>query len=110
MAPSGLIHLESFHVAFALYSFVAFSFASVAYVSAMEIFPSYIRATAIGLVSIAGRIGGVLAPPLLVWLSRFGYEVSLYGLFLFWVVGTLTYLLWSVFGVEAKGRSIEEIT
>ncbi len=76
----------------------------------MEIFPSYIRATAIGLVSIVGRIGGVLAPPLLVWLSRFGYEVSLYGLFLFWVVGTLTYLLWSVFGVEAKGRSIEEIT
>jgi len=110
LSTLALLHLENFYVAFALYSFIAFSFASVAYVSAMEIFPSYVRATAIGLVSIVGRLGGVLAPPILVWLSQFGYAYSLYGLFSLWLIGVLAYLLWGVFGVEAKGKSIEEIT
>ncbi len=110
LATLTLIHLDNFYVAFAIYSFIAFSFASVAYVSAMEIFPSHVRATAIGLISIIGRLGGVVAPPLLVSLSQHNYAYGVYGLFAFWLVGVIAYLLWSVFGVEAKGKSIEEIT
>ncbi len=110
LATLTLIHLDNFYVAFAIYSFIAFSFASVAYVSAMEIFPSHVRATAIGLISIIGRLGGVVAPPLLVSLSQYNYAYGVYGLFAFWLVGVLAYLLWSMFGVEAKGKSIEDIT
>ncbi|NPA41298.1 MAG: MFS transporter [Aquificae bacterium] len=106
----GLIYIDNFYTAFWIYSLIAFSFASVAYVSAMEIFPSYIRATAIGLVSIIGRLGGVLAPPLLISLSEMGYKFGLFGLFGFWLVGVVAYLLWSIFGVEAKGKPIEDIT
>ncbi|RLJ71190.1 putative MFS family arabinose efflux permease [Hydrogenivirga caldilitoris] len=105
-----LVHLDNFYTAFAIYSFIAFSFASVAYVSAIEIFPSFIRATAVGLISIIGRLGGVMAPPLLVSVSQFGYTYGIYGLFSLWLVGVLAFLLWSLFGIEAKGKSIEEIT
>ena len=110
LSTLALIYLDNFYVAFALYSFIAFSFASVAYVSAMEIFPSSVRATAIGLLSIVGRLGGVLAPPLLVSLSQLGYVYGVYGLFGFWMLGVLAYILWGVYGVEAKGKPIEEIT
>ncbi len=105
-----LMHVPNLYLAFGIYSLIAFSFASVAYVSAMEIFPSYIRATAIGMVSIVGRIGGVLAPPYLIALSQISPSLGLWGLFGFWLVGVVAYLLWSMFGVEAKGKSIEEIT
>lgn len=110
LSTLALLHLGDFYVAFALYSFIAFSFASVAYVTAMEIYPSYLRATAIGLISIVGRIGGVLAPPLLIWLSGFNYVLGIYGLFCLWMFGFFAYLLWSVFGVEAKGKPIEDIS
>ena len=110
LATLTLLHLDNFYVAFAIYSFVAFSFASVAYVSAMEIFPSHVRATAIGLISIIGRIGGTIAPPALTYLSGFGYQFGLYGLFALWMLGFLAYVIWGLFGIEARGRSIEEIT
>ncbi|MDQ7037963.1 MAG: MFS transporter [Aquificota bacterium] len=105
-----LILTEDFYLPFALYSLTAFSFACVGYVTAMEIYPSYIRATAIGIVSIIGRIGGTLAPPFVISLSEISHRAGLYGILGFWVFGLVCFTLWSLFGVEAKGRSIEEIT
>ncbi len=93
-----------------IYSFVAYSFASVAYVSAMEVYPSYLRATAIGILSVVGRISGVLAPPILTYLSQIDYKYSILGLSFFWLVGFLAFFIWSKFGIEAKGKSIEEIS
>ncbi|WP_297887569.1 MFS transporter [Sulfurihydrogenibium sp.] len=93
-----------------VYSFVAYSFASVAYVSAMEVYPSYLRATAIGVLSVIGRISGVLAPPILTYLSQINYKYSILGLTFFWFVGFTAFFLWSKFGIEAKGKSIEEIS
>ncbi|MFN3814203.1 MAG: hypothetical protein ACK4SM_06240 [Aquificaceae bacterium] len=63
-----LSFISEYHFKFLylLYSFVAFSFASVAYVSAMEIYPSYIRACAIGIISIVGRAFGFSLPYVLV--------------------------------------------
>ena len=109
IATLGLIYSENFTTAYYFYSFTAFSFACVAYVSATEIYPSFIRSTAIGVISIVGRISGTLSPPLLVSLSQVDYRLGLVGLLCLWMVGFLAFLLWSVFGVEAKGRSIEEI-
>ena len=105
-----LILSEDFYLPFALYSFTAFSFACVGYVTAMEIFPSHVRATAIGLISILGRIGGTLSPPVLIKLAEVDYRAGLFGILFLWTFGLFAFSLWSLFGVEAKGRSIEEIT
>ncbi len=106
----GLLYIDNLYLSFGIYSLIGFSFASVAYVSAMEIFPSYIRATAIGVLSIVGRLGGVLAPPALISLSEIDYRLGIYGLFSLWLVGVTAFLFWTRFGIEAKGKSIEEIT
>lgn len=93
-----------------IYSLIAYSFASVAYVSAMEIYPSHLRATAIGILSIIGRISGMLAPPTLTFLSTVSYTYSIIGLSFFWFVGFFAFFVWTKFGVEAKGKSLEEIS
>ncbi|WP_340690407.1 MFS transporter [Hydrogenobacter thermophilus] len=92
------------------YSLIAFSFASVAYVSSTEIYPSYLRAYAIGLFSVIGRVSGALSPVLLVKLSSLDYAYGVLGLSLFWLLGFLAFLVWAIKGKEAKGKSIEEIT
>ncbi len=108
-APLMLI-FDNLYISFGIYSLFAFSFASVAYVSATEIYPSFIRATAIGMISIVGRISGTLIPPLIVGLSEINHIYGIAGLSLLWFAGFLSFVLWSVFGIEAKRKSIEEIT
>ncbi|RMH01131.1 MAG: hypothetical protein D6699_07075 [Aquificota bacterium] len=92
-------------ITFFVYSLVAFSFASVAYVIATEIYPSYIRAYAI-----VGRLSGTLAPLLLVSLSQLGLFHALVGLCAFWLVGFLAFTLWGIWGKETKGKPLEEIS
>ncbi|MCS6876264.1 MAG: MFS transporter [Aquificaceae bacterium] len=98
------------NLTFFVYSLVAFSFASVAYVVATEIYPSYIRAYAIGLLSVVGRVSGALSPVLLVNLASINLFYAILCLSIFWFVGLLAFLLWSVFGMETKGKSLEDIT
>lgn len=95
---------------FFIYSTVAFSFASVAYVIATEIYPSYIRAYAIGLLSIIGRLSGAFAPVLLINLSQIGFFYALLGLALFWLVGFFAFVIWALNGKETKGKPLEEIS
>ncbi|MEJ5172516.1 MAG: MFS transporter [Hydrogenothermaceae bacterium] len=104
------IFSQDIYTTVAVYSFVAYSFASVAYVSAMEVYPSYLRATAIGILSVIGRISGMLAPPVLTYLATIDYKYSILGLSVFWFVGFFAFFLWTKFGIEAKGKSIEEIS
>lgn len=99
-----------FDTVYFAYSLIAFSFASVAYVSATEIYPSYIRAYAIGLLSVIGRLMGALFPVILVNFSSLNYAYGVLGLSFLWLVGFISYLAWSLKGMEAKGKSIEEIT
>ncbi|MBX0311149.1 MAG: MFS transporter [Sulfurihydrogenibium sp.] len=101
---------QDIYTAVFVYSLVAYSFASVAYVSAMEVYPSYLRATAIGVLSVIGRISGMLAPPMLTYLATIDYKLSVLGLSMLWLVGFIGFFIWSKFGVEAKGKSIEDIT
>ncbi len=95
---------------FFIYSTIAFSFASVAYVIATEIYPSYIRAYAIGLLSIIGRLSGAFAPVLLINLSQIGFFYALLGLALFWLVGFFAFVIWALNGKETKGKPLEEIS
>ncbi|MEZ0336686.1 MAG: MFS transporter [Aquificaceae bacterium] len=95
---------------FFIYSFVAFSFASVAYVIATEIYPSYIRAYAIGLLSIIGRLSGAFAPLFLVSLAQIGFTFAMLGLASFWLVGFFAFTLWALKGMETKGKPLEEIS
>ncbi|MFN3947608.1 MAG: MFS transporter [Aquificaceae bacterium] len=97
-------------ITFLLYSFVAFSFASVAYVIATEIYPSYIRAYAIGILSIIGRLSGAFAPLLLVSLASFDFVYALLGLAALWLVGFFAFVFWAIKGIETKGKPLEEIS
>ena len=110
LATLNLLYTDDFKTAYYLYSFVAFSFASVAYVSAMEIFPTPVRSTAIGMISILGRLGGTVAPPLLVHLAGNGYAYGILGLLGFWIFGLSAFILWGIFGIEGSKRSLEDIT
>ncbi len=95
---------------FFVYSLIAFSFASVAYVIATEIYPSYIRAYAIGILSIIGRLSGALSPLFLVSLSQFGFKYAMFGLASFWLVGFIAFVIWAFRGMETKGKPLEEIS
>jgi hypothetical protein len=74
----------------------------------MEVYPSYLRATAIGVLSVIGRISGMLAPPILTYLATIDYKLSVLGLSM--LVGFIGFFIWFKFGIEAKGKSIEDIT
>ncbi|MGB9873843.1 MAG: MFS transporter [Hydrogenobacter sp.] len=100
----------NFDLTYLIYSFFAFSFASVAYVSATEIYPSYLRAYAIGLISVIGRLAGAISPIVLVSLASENHTYGILGLSLLWLFGFISFLLWSIKGLEARGKAIEEIT
>ncbi|MFN3598734.1 MAG: hypothetical protein ACK4VK_03230 [Aquificaceae bacterium] len=80
------------------------------YVIATEIYPSYIRAYAIGILSIIGRLSGSFAPLFLVSLAQLGFVYALLGLASFWLVGFFAFLLWAIKGMETKGKPLEEIS
>jgi len=52
----------------------------------------------------------MLAPPILTYLATIDYKLSVLGLSMLWLVGFIGFFIWSKFGVEAKGKSIEDIT
>lgn len=94
---------------FFIYALIAFSFASVGYVIATEIYPSFLRAYAIGLLSIIGRVSGALAPPFMVQVSTIDYKFGIFTLCAFWLVGFMAFLVWSLKGKETKGVPLEEM-
>jgi MFS family permease len=93
-----------------LYSLIAFSFASVAYVIATEIYPSYIRAYAIGVLSVVGRLSGAFAPVLVIALANQDYRLGLLCISLFWLVGFFAFVIYAIKGKETKGMPIEQIS
>jgi MFS family permease len=93
-----------------LYSLIAFSFASVAYVIATEIYPSYIRAYAIGVLSVVGRLSGAFAPVLVIALANQDYRLGLLCVSFFWLVGFFAFVIYAIKGKETKGMPIEQIS
>ncbi len=104
------LNSQNIYLTVFLYSLFAYSFASVAYVAAMEIYPSYIRATAIGIISVIGRVSGIIIPPIITYIATYNYRYGILFLATLWFIGFISFFIWSKFGVEAKGKSIEDIT
>ncbi len=80
------------------------------YTVVAEIYPTHLRATGVGLMVAAGRVGGligVLAPALLVGvlglLSAVLVTVAIFS------SGLVAALWWRRHGLEARGRSLEEL-
>jgi MFS family permease len=91
--------------------FVASAAASAAYLTASEIFPLETRAMAIAIFYALGTlIGGVTAPAIFGWLIGTGSHWAVAGGFLFaaslMIAAAVAELM---IGVEAAGRSLEEI-
>ncbi|KAL1915965.1 uncharacterized protein VTP21DRAFT_6353 [Calcarisporiella thermophila] len=86
-----------------------------AYTSFNEVFPSYIRSTGIGLAVAAGRVGGAVAPKILIAIFQGGSGNdknvigSLACLSCFFAAGILISIPWYFFGVEGKGTSLEDM-
>jgi len=80
------------------------------YTVVSEIYPTHLRATGVGLMVGAGRIGGligVLAPALLV--GSFGLLTAVLATVAIFSSGLLTALWWYRNGPEAAGRTLEEL-
>ncbi|ADC89872.1 major facilitator superfamily MFS_1 [Thermocrinis albus DSM 14484] len=105
-----LVPIFDLKTTFFLYSLVGYSFASVAYVLATEIYPSPIRAYAIGLMSLVGRVSGSFVSPLLVAVSQQDYRLGVIGLASLWMVGFTAFFLYTLRGKETRGRSLEDIS
>lgn len=90
-----------------LMQFFMFGMWSLIYTYASEVFPTRIRSTGAGTTSSAGRAGALLAPTLFGMLLPFIGNSGLFnvGAVILFLGGTITL----IFGVETKGKRLEEI-
>ena len=87
--------------------FFMFGLWSLIYTYAAEVFPTKIRSTGCGTTSSFGRVGALIAPTLFgVLLPYVGHSGLFYLGGAVFVVGALVTIIW---GIETKGRSLEEI-
>lgn len=81
-----------------------------AYPTFTELFPTALRSTGVGVSVTVGRIGALISPFLIVAVdSRYGLAASLLLLAGFWLLGLVAMLIWMGFGIEARGRSLEQL-
>ncbi|HTX60457.1 MAG TPA: MFS transporter [Verrucomicrobiae bacterium] len=100
----------TFVTAFLIFGVFSASCGAGAYVVLSEIFPTGLRATGIGLSVAVGRIGAIAAPPLFYALYRgFGVGSVFATMGAIFVAGALAMLWWYRYGVEGRGRSLEEM-
>ncbi|TWH46081.1 MFS transporter [Sporomusa sp. KB1] len=87
--------------------FFMFGMWSLIYTYASEVFPTRIRSTGCGTTSSAGRMGSLIAPTLFGLLLPYIGNAGLFnlGAAIFFIGGTVTL----IFGVETKGKRLEEI-
>jgi MFS family permease len=99
-----------FAVAFAVFGTFSASCGAGAYVVISEIFPTELRATGIGLSVAVGRIGAISAPLIFFALNaRYGVGSVFAAMATIFLFGALTMLWWYRYGVEGRGRSLEQM-
>lgn len=94
---------------------VAAFFATCAWVSAYptfsELFPTHLRATGIGASVGVGRTGAIIGQVLLAETAGAFRLCSIFALLgAFWLIGAVAGALWWRHGVEASGRTLEDLT
>lgn len=80
-----------------------------AYPTFSELFPTYLRASGIGVSVAVGRIGALISPFMIAYAGRFGLAPALAVLAGFWGIGLVAMLVWSVLGIEARGLALEQL-
>jgi len=82
------------------------------YVIKSEIFPTHIRAAGIGWATFFGRIGGVIAAPVLTSVYQSTGSITTVAFVFAAIVspGFVAALFWAVKGVEGKGKALEELS
>jgi MFS family permease len=95
---------------FLLFGMFSASCGSGTYVVLSEIFATEVRSTGIGLSVAVGRVGAILAPPLYFFLyQRIGVGAVFAAMSVIFFIGTATMVWWLRYGVEGRGRSLEEM-
>ncbi len=101
----------AFVVVFAAFSAFSAACGAGTYVVVSELFPTDLRATAIGLSVAVGRVGAIVAPVAFFALNgRHGVGSVFAGMASIFAVGALAMAWWWRYGVEGRGRSLEEMT
>jgi MFS family permease len=103
-------NLTWFYAAYGFYQFGYTLAWNTSYPMYPELFPTQYRATGIGLAVAVGRFGGIFAP----FLLTAAYNSSGAGLALglvmgFFLMTTIMSIPYSYYGIEASGKSLEEI-
>jgi MFS family permease len=99
-----------FVATFLVFGMFSASCGAGAYVVLSEIFATDVRATGIGLSVAVGRVGAIIAPPLFFYLyQRSGVGAVFSAMSVIFFFGALTMVWWLRYGVEGRGRSLEEM-
>ena len=81
-----------------------------AYPTFSEIFPTHLRATGIGASVGVGRIGAIICQ---IVLAESAGAFGLWSVFTLlaaaWMIGAIAGVAWWIYGIEARGRSLEEL-
>jgi MFS family permease len=100
----------AFVATFLVFGMFSASCGAGAYVVLSEIFATDVRATGIGLSVAVGRVGAIIAPPLFYFLyQKIGVGAVFTAMSVIFFFGALTMLWWLRYGVEGRGRSLEEM-
>lgn len=99
-----------FIVVFVIFGMFSAACGAGAYVVISELFPTDLRATGVGLSVAVGRIGAIAAPLIFFALNaRLGVGPVFAAMGSIFAVGALAMLWWYRYGVEGRGRSLEEM-
>jgi MFS family permease len=99
-----------FVAAFMVLGMFSASCGAGAYVVFSEIFPTDVRATGIGLSVAVGRVGAIVAPPFFYFLYlKSGVGSVFVAMSAIFAFGALAMLWWLRYGVEGRGRTLEEM-
>jgi MFS family permease len=99
-----------FVATFLVFGMFSASCGAGAYVVLSEIFATDVRATGIGLSVAVGRVGAIVAPPLFFFLyQRLGVGAVFTAMSAIFFLGALTMVWWRIYGVEGRGRSLEDM-
>jgi MFS family permease len=81
------------------------------YVIKSEIFPTHSRAAGIGWATFFGRLGGIIAPPVLTGVYQATHNITIvaYVMAILILPGFIGSIFWALKGVEGKARALEEL-
>jgi MFS family permease len=115
LAMLALAHVSGWGAGWILAGFtVANLFATASWIGAYptftELFPTRMRSSGVGTSVAFGRLGALASPFLISAVgSRYGPAAAVELLSGFWVLGLIAMIVWSAWGAEGRGRTLESL-